>query len=80
MVLAALDGQMVEEIAVRLRLSRNMVYLWPHRFEQRGLAGLEDHRCDGLPLIYPGEQMGEIAETTLTKPPDVRLTLRLVDP
>ena len=67
-VLAALDGQLVEEIAAQQHLSRNTVYLWVHRFEQRGLAGLEDHTRSGRPRTYPGEQVGEIVATALTKP------------
>jgi DNA-directed RNA polymerase specialized sigma24 family protein len=40
-VQAALEGASVEEIAVRLHLARTTVYLWLHRFEARGRAGLE---------------------------------------
>ena len=67
-VSAALDGETVEEIAVRLRLSRNTVYLWLHRFEERGVAGLTDRGRSGRPRSYPGEQMGVIVATALTKP------------
>jgi|SRR5689334_6969054 len=67
-VQAALDGQMVEEIAADQRLSRNTVYLWLHRFEERGVAGLEDRSRTGRPRTYPGEQVGEIVATALTKP------------
>ena len=37
-VQAALEGQMVEEIAADQRLSRNTVYVWMHRFEKRWQA------------------------------------------
>lgn len=67
-VSAALDGEPVEDIAVRLRLSRNTVYLWLHRFEQRGVAGLTDRGRSGRPRTYPGEQVGEIVATALTSP------------
>jgi len=67
-VLAALEGQLVEEIAAEQHVSRNTVYLWAHRFEERGLAGLEDHTRSGRPRTYPGEQVGEIVATALTKP------------
>jgi transposase len=67
-VQAALEGATVEEIAGRLRLARNTVYLWLHRFEERGLAGLEDRTRSGRPRTYPGEQVGEIVVTALTKP------------
>lgn len=67
-VLAALDGQPVEEIAVHLRLARNTVYLWLHRFERLGLAGLEDQPRGGRPPTYSREQVGEIVATALTDP------------
>lgn len=67
-VLAALDGEMVEDIAADLRLARNTVYLWLHRFEERGVAGLEDRTRGGRPQTYPGEQVGEIVATALTNP------------
>ena len=67
-VLAALDGELVEDSAVRLHLSRNTVYLWLHRFEERGVAGLEDRTRGGRPRTYPGEQVGEIVATALTAP------------
>src|SRR5689334_22708706 len=67
-VLAALDGMMVEDIAADLHLSRNTVYMWLHRFEERGLAGLEDRTRSGRPRTYPGEQVGEIVATALSKP------------
>ena len=67
-VQVALDGASVEEIAVRLRLARNTVYLWLHRFEVRGLAGLEDAPRGGRPPTYTREQVGEVVATALTKP------------
>jgi transposase len=67
-VLAAVDGKMVEDIAAQQRTSRNTVYMWLHRFEERGLAGLEDRTHGGRPRTYPGEQVGEIVATALTKP------------
>lgn len=67
-VQAALEGATVEEIAVRLGLARNTVYLWLHRFEARGLAGLEDAPREGRPPTYSREQVGEIVATALTDP------------
>jgi transposase len=66
-VLAALEGKMVEEIAADQHLARNTVYLWVHRFEEQGVAGLEDRTRGGRPRTYPGEQVGEIVATALTR-------------
>ena len=67
-VAAALDGEPVEDIAVRLRLARNTIYLWLHRFEERGVSGLQDRGRSGRPRTYPGEQVGAIVATALTDP------------
>jgi transposase len=67
-VQAALEGATVEEIAVRLSLARNTVYLWLHRFQVRGLAGLEDQPRGGRPPTYSREQVGEMVATALTDP------------
>ena len=65
---AALDGAAVEEIAVRLHLSRATVYLWLHRFEERGIAGLQDHPRGGRPPTYSREQVSQIIATALSDP------------
>ena len=67
-VQAAREGAPLEEIAARrhLALARNTVYLWLHRFETRGLAGLEDQPRGGRPPTYSREQVGEIVATALT--------------
>jgi transposase len=65
---AALGGATVEEIAVQLHLARGSVYLWLHRFEARGIAGLQDHPRGGRPPTYSREQLGEIIATALTNP------------
>src|SRR5579863_52252 len=72
-VQAALEGAAVDEIAVRLRLARNTVYLWLHRFEARGLAGLEDQPRGGRPPTYTREQVGVIVATALTNPQSLDL-------
>lgn len=72
-VLAALEGAVVEDIAVRQRLARNTVYLWLHRFETRGLQGLEDEPRGGRPPTYTHEQVGEIIATALSRPQSLGL-------
>ena len=75
-VLAALEGAPVEEIAARLHLARNTVYLWLHRFAARGLAGLEDARRGGRPPTYTGEQVGEVVAAALTDPQTLGLPFK----
>src|SRR5215471_19381585 len=61
----ALQGTPVEDIAVQLHLARGSVYLWLHRFEERGIAGLQDHPRGGRPPTYSGEQVSQIIATAL---------------
>ena len=75
-VQAALAGATVDEIAVQLHLARNTVYLWVHRFEARGLAGLEDAPREGRPPTYTREQVGEIVATALTDPQTLDLPFK----
>lgn len=72
-VQAALEGAAVEEIAVRQHLARNTVYLWLHRFEERGLLGLEDEPRGGRPPTYTREQVGEIVAAALSSPQSLGL-------
>ncbi len=67
-VQGALEGKQVEEIAVQLGVARATVYLWLHRFEVKGLAGLADAPRGGRPPTYSREQVGEIVATALTDP------------
>jgi len=64
----ALEGAAVEEIAVQLHLSRATVYLWLHRFEERGVSGLQDHPRGGRPPTYSREQVSQILATALERP------------
>lgn len=65
---AALAGAAVEGIAAQLHLARGTVYLWLHRFEERGIAGLQDHPRGGCPPTYSREQVGQIIATALSDP------------
>jgi transposase len=67
-VLAALAGEQVGAIAQRFQLSPATVYLWLHRFETQGLAGLADKPRGGRPPTYTREQVGTIVATALTDP------------
>jgi transposase len=65
---AALEGAAVEDIAAHLHLARGSVYLWLHRFEERGIAGLQDHPRGGRPPTYRREQVSQIIATALERP------------
>jgi transposase len=66
--LAALDGDGVGMIAQRFHLSPATVYLWLHRFEEQGLAGLADKPRGGRPPTSTREQVGTIVATALSDP------------
>jgi transposase len=44
------------------------VYVWLHRFEERGIAGLQDHPRGGRPPTYSREQVSKIIATALSDP------------
>lgn len=67
-VWAAVQGERVDSIAVRFRLSPATVYLWLHRFNDAGLAGLEDKPRHGRPPTYTTEQVATVVATALAKP------------
>src|SRR5215472_5484450 len=67
-VLAALQGEGVGAIAQRFAVSPATVYLWLHRFEAQGLAGLADKPRGGRPPTDSRAQVGTIVATALTDP------------
>jgi transposase len=73
-VLAAAQGEGVGAIAERFQLSPATVYLWWHRFEVHGLAGLEDTSRKGRPPTYTREQVSLVLATALTAPQTLGLS------
>jgi transposase len=67
-VWAALQGERVEAIAARFHVTAATVYLWLHRFNEAGVAGLEDKPRQGRPPTYTSEQVSTIVATALTHP------------
>jgi len=65
-VLLAADGVSHTEIADRLGVSRQTVITWRGRYEQRGLAGLDDAPRSGRPRTIDHDR---IVTATLTPPP-----------
>jgi transposase len=67
-VQAAAKGQSAPVIAAALECSRPTVYAWIRRFNDHGLAGLEERRRAGRPPTYSAEQRAEVVATALTDP------------
>lgn len=61
-------GQSVATIAKELHLSQPTVRLWIKRFNESGLAGLQDMPRPGHPPTYTTKEVGEVIATALTNP------------
>jgi transposase len=68
MVSQAAQGERVPAIARRLALDARTVRLWLTRFQEEGLAGLQDRPRSGAPVTYTPEVVGEVIATSLTDP------------
>jgi len=67
-VLAAVNGERVAAMAERFHITAATVSLWRHRFNEGGLAGLQDKPRQGRPATYTREQAGIVVATALTDP------------
>jgi transposase len=65
---SASQGTGVPAIAQQLSLDERTVRLWLKRFNDQGLAGLEDRPRSGRPVTYAPAVVGEILTTALTDP------------
>jgi transposase len=74
LVLALLDGERAAALAQRLECTVATVYLWVHRFNDTGLAGLQDQPRKGRPPTYTREQVGVVVATALTDPQTLGLS------
>jgi transposase len=70
---ASSEGQSVAEIASGLQLKAAKVRKWIHRFNARGLAGLEDEPRAGRPATYSSEEVSEVVAASLTDPQSLGL-------
>ena len=73
-VLAALEGERVSAIAACFHVTAATVYLWLHRFNDGGLAGLQDKPRQGRPPTYTQEQVGTVIAIALTDPQTLGLS------
>jgi transposase len=62
------EGQTIPQIMQQLQVSEPMVRKWWKRFEQQGLAGLEDAPRPGAPSRYTAENKARVLEAALTRP------------
>jgi transposase len=70
-VWAAVQGERVDAIAARCHITAATVYLWLHRFNDGGLAGLADKPRKGRPPTYTPEPVATVVATALTDPQSV---------
>ncbi|MBK5228215.1 MAG: IS630 family transposase [Actinobacteria bacterium] len=69
-VLLAAEGHANKEITRRLNVDADTVGKWRSRFAQQRLAGLEDQRRPGRPLVYNHDQRLKIIKTVTETPPE----------
>lgn len=69
----AKEGQTIPQIVQQLHLSEAMVRKWWKRFEQQGLAGLEDAPRSGAPSRYTPENKARVLQAARTRPSELGL-------
>ena len=69
-VLLAADGIPNRQIAAGVGMNQHTVAHWRHRFEAERLAGLQDRKRPGRPLVYGHDQRLRIVATVTQQPPD----------
>jgi transposase len=67
----ASQGQYAPEIAQQLGVGPDMVRLRLKRFNEQGLAGLDEAPRSGRPTTYTPEEVSAVIQTALSKPQDV---------
>jgi transposase len=69
----ASQGQTIPRIVERLHTTERLVRKWFKRFEQQGLAGLNDAPRPGSPTRYTPENKARVLEAARTRPSDLGL-------
>jgi transposase len=64
----ASEGVPPTQIARRLELDPRTVDTWIQRFNEGGIAALQDRPRSGRPLTYPAQVVGELIAASLTDP------------
>lgn len=69
----ASEGKTIPQIIGELNLASNTVRKWFKRFEDQGLAGLEDEPRPGAPSRYTPENKALVLQAARTRPSDLGL-------
>ena len=69
----ASQGERSPAIAQRLDLDERTVRSWLKRFQEQGLAGLQDRPRSGRPITYTAETVGNLLRTAATPPQQLGL-------
>jgi transposase len=69
----ASQGKSIPHIRKELNLAPNTVRTWFKRFEQQGLAGLEDEPRPGAPPRYTPENRARVLQAARTRPTELGL-------
>lgn len=69
-VLLAAGGESNRLIGERVDLHYNQVAVWRRRYEQLGLAGLDDEERAGRPCVYDHDDVLLLVKTVTEPPPD----------
>src|SRR3954447_7913916 len=64
----AAEGRSAPAIAAAVGCSRPTVYAWIRRFNDEGIAGLQERHRVGRPPTYTAEQRAEVVAAALTDP------------
>jgi transposase len=70
MVLWRAEGRSAADIAVMARTTKPTVYNWIARYQQGGLAGLDDRKSPGRPRTVSGRDRARILALTRIPPPE----------
>ena len=70
MVLGCLDGKPIKDISTELDEQEDVIIKWRDRFDEKGIAGLNDARRSGKPATYDGEWQKTILAKLDEEPPN----------
>lgn len=72
-ILLSNQGYTHKEIAKKLEVSYHTSCRWIGRFNELGLAGLEELGRPGRPHVYSDQDVGTVIQTALTRPTELDL-------